>query len=421
MSLPPGRPKEGDVPPGGTARSAAGAPSSTATGSYDVLIAGAGLVGLALAIALAHTGLSVGIVDRTAVAIPELPPEGEGWDARVYAISPGRAAFLRALGAWQGLPLDRIAPVEAMRVHGDAGARLNFSAYELGERALAWIVEERSLRSALVALARTAGVAIHAPATFDSLSWTADAGVLQLAGGGSLSARLIVGADGVRSWVRDAGGVAAVTKPYGQTAVVANFTCERAHRGRAYQWFLDQGGILAWLPLPGRRISMVWSAPEALAQELLALPGDALAAQVADRGQRALGVLGCITPSAGFPLQRVRLSKVTAHRLALVGDAAHGVHPLAGQGVNLGFGDAEVLAMVLRERGPLVDAGAAMLLDRYARRRAEPVLAMQTVTDALAQLFGVRTPWIRSVRNVGMAAIDRLPHARRLLAQSALR
>ena len=156
-------------------------------------------------------------------------------------------------------------------------------------------------------------------------------------------------------------------------------------------------------------------------RELLGLPEHALAARVAHCGRHALGAFECITPAVGFPLQLVKLPNVIAHRLALVGDAAHGVHPLAGQGVNLGFGDAEALTMVLRERGSLADPGAPVLLDRYARRRAEPVLAMRTVTDVLAQLFGMTSPWIRTARNLGMAAIDRLPVAKRLLAQSALR
>jgi ubiquinone biosynthesis UbiH/UbiF/VisC/COQ6 family hydroxylase len=393
----------------------------TAAADYDVLIAGAGLVGLALAPALAGAGLSVALADRARVAAPELPPDGTDWDSRIYAISPGSAAFLRAIGGWQALAPDRIAPVESMRVEGDAGARLDFSAYEQGERALAWIVEERALRAALVPLAHAAGIAIHAPCTFESLSFARDSAVMKLADGGPLTARLVVGADGAHSWVREAAGVAAVVKPYGQTAVVANFACERAHRGRAYQWFLGDGGILAWLPMPGRRVSMVWSAPEALAAALLALPAAALAARVAAEGRHALGAFECITPGAGFALRQVRLPAAIAHRLALVGDAAHGVHPLAGQGVNLGFGDAEGLAVVLRERGPLADAGAAILLERYGRRRAEPVLAMQTVTDGLARLFGATTPWIRSARNLGMAAVDRLPAAKRRLAQSALR
>ncbi len=394
---------------------------SAGSADYDVLIAGAGLVGVALAAALADVGLSVALADRDGLHVAADPAADDDWDARVYAISPGSAEFLRALGAWQALPPDRIAPVETMRVEGDARARLNFSAYELGERALAWIVEERALRQALVPLARVAGVAFHAPCTFETLAFSGATGTLRLADGALLTARLVVGADGVRSWVREAAGITATATPYGQTAVVANFRCERAHHGRAHQWFLDDGGILAWLPLPGRRVSIVWSAPETLARDLLALDPEALAVRVAERGQSALGAFACITSAAGFPLQLVKVANPIAHRLALVGDAAHGVHPLAGQGVNLGFGDARALATVLRDRGSLADPGAPILLDRYARCRAGPVLAMQTLTDAMAQLFGSTAPGLRALRNLGLTAIDALPPARRLLAHAALR
>lgn len=392
---------------------------TAAAPDYDVLIAGAGLVGLALAPALAGTGLKVALADRAPVAVPDA--EAASWDARVYAVSPGSAAFLRSLGAWQGLPADRIASIESMRVVGDAGGTLNFSAWDLGERALAWIVEERALKAALVPLVHASGVAAIAPCTFADLTFTADAGRLALADGTVVTARLIVGADGLRSWVRHAAGIHAAPKPYGQTAVVANFSCVRAHYGRAHQWFLDDGGILAWLPLPGRRISIVWSAPDALADELLALDPVSLSERVAVAGGNALGAFECLTAPAAFPLQFLRLPSMIAHRLALVGDAAHGVHPLAGQGVNLGFGDAEALFTVLRARGPVSDAGAALLLERYARHRALPVRAMQTVTDSLARLFGTSAPWIRSARNLGMAAVNRLPLAKHLLAQSALR
>lgn len=387
----------------------------------DVLVAGAGLPGLAVARAIAQLDLSVTLVDRVGVGRTAPATDAEDWDTRVYAISPGSAAFLRALGAWQRLPCDRVAPVESMRIEGDAGAILNFSAYQLGERALAWIVEERALRDALVPLVHAAGVAIHAPATFEALTFSPDAATLRLGDGTSIAAQVIVGADGVRSWVRDAAGLTAQTRPYAQTAVVANFGCERAHRGRAYQWFRDDGGVLAWLPLPGHRVSIVWSAPEGLAQELLELAPEALAARVASEGAHALGAFSPTTGSAGFPLQSVKPTAAIAHRVALVGDAAHGVHPLAGQGVNLGFGDAEALAAVLHERGPLRDAGAPILLERYARRRSEPVLAMHAVTDGLARLFGAETSWIRSARNLGMAGLERLPAAKRLLAQAALR
>jgi ubiquinone biosynthesis UbiH/UbiF/VisC/COQ6 family hydroxylase len=384
----------------------------------DVLIAGAGLVGLALAAALARNGMTVALLDRQTP-----PPTGDPatWDPRVYAISPGSAAFLQGVGAWQALSCERIAAIESMRIVGDQGATLNFSAYELGERALAWIVEERALRAALLPAIHVAGIDLVTDAEFASLAWSPTEGTLTLADGRRFTASLVVGADGLHSWVRHAAGIVAEPRSYGQQGVVANFDCELAHHGCARQWFRTDGGVLAWLPLPGRRMSIVWSAPDAQAHELLALSHDAFTARVAEAGDSALGALRMITPPAAFPLQSLRLPTSIAHRMALVGDAAHGVHPLAGQGVNLGFGDAQALASVLAERGPVGDAGAPILLERFARRRAEPVLAMHAVTDGLVRMFGPRMPWLKTLRNVGLSAVDRLPIVKRALAQSALR
>lgn len=389
-----------------------------ATGRRDVVVAGAGLVGLALAAALARSGLAVALVDRMQ---PPAAADPQTWDARVYAISPGSAAFLRRVGAWQALACERIAAIESMRIVGDAGATLDFSAYDLGERALAWIVEERALRAALLPAVHTPGLELVTGAGFASLAWSATEGTLTLDDGQRIAGSLIVGADGLNSWVRTAAGIVVEPRSYGQQGVVANFECEVAHHGCARQWFRDDGGVLAWLPLPGRRISMVWSAPDALARELMALPHEALADRVAEAGDNVLGPLRLITPPAAFPLQSLRLPTSVAHRMALVGDAAHGVHPLAGQGVNLGFGDAQALVNVLAERGPVRDAGAPILLERFARRRAEPVLAMHAVTDGLVRMFGPRTPWLRTLRNAGLSAVDRLPLIKRALAHSALR
>ncbi|HEX6944627.1 MAG TPA: FAD-dependent monooxygenase [Casimicrobiaceae bacterium] len=382
----------------------------------DVLVAGAGLVGLAAAVALARGGLQVALVDRAPIEAPAHDPAS--WDSRVYAISPGSARFLDALGAW---PPERLEAVEAMRVKGDSGSSLGFSAYELGERALAWIVEERALRAKLVSRLAPAGVHALPPAPLAGLAFGPSFATATLEGGTTIAARLVVGADGLRSWVRHAAGLAAEPRPYHQTAVVANFSCERPHRGIARQWFLPGEGILAWLPLPGPRISIVWSAPEALADELAALSPGAFAQRVADAGEGGLGRLELVTPPARFPLHFMRLPATVAHRLALVGDAAHGVHPLAGQGVNLGFGDAQALGEVMAGRGPLEDAGAPLLLERHARLRAEPVAAMQAVTDGLARLFGAQGRWVARLRNAGMAAVDRLPPLKRALAQPALR
>ncbi len=390
----------------------------TAGTVYDVVVAGAGLPGLALATAAAQAGLSVAIADAAPIAA--VPVDDASFDLRVYAVSPGSASFLHAIGAWQRLAGERLAPIEAMDVRGDRDARLEFSASDLGERALAWVVEERALRNVLVATALEAGVEPYAGAPFVGLRFDPDRASLVLPEC-TLAARLLVAADGVRSWVRQAAGIVAEPKPYGQRGVVAHFECERAHHGLARQWFRNDGSILAWLPLPGRRMSIVWSAPDALAADLLALEPPALAERVAAAGGHALGALRPISPAAGFPLALLRLATSVAHRFALVGDAAHGVHPLAGQGVNLGFGDARALADVLATRGPVADPGAPLTLGRYARRRTEPVLAMQLVTDGLIRLFGRREPGFAALRNAGMLAVDRLAPLKRVLAQPALR
>ena len=388
----------------------------------DVIIVGAGLVGLALAAALVRAGLSVTLFDRGNVAAAESGVANGGWDQRIYAISPGSASFLHTLGAWQLLPVERIAPIEAMDVRGDAGGRIEFSAYELGERALAWIVENRELNAALVQVARAVpGLDIVAPCAPASIAWRSGGAELRLDDGRTISARLIVGADGMQSWTRSEAGMRVTPRAYGQSGVVANFDTERAHRGRALQWFLADGSVLAWLPLPERRVSIVWSAPSGLASELMALDAVALAARVAETGGHELGAMSAITPAAAFELSFLKLPAVVGDRLALAGDAAHGVHPLAGQGVNLGFSDAAALASILGTRGPVGDAGAAILLERYARRRAGPVLAMQAVTDGLVRLFDVRASWLRALRNRGMSAVGAIGPLKRLLAQPALR
>lgn len=386
---------------------------------HEVLVVGAGLPGLALATSLASAGVDVGLVDRA--PIRAVPVAAGGFDTRVYAISPASARYLESIGAWQRIAASRIERVESMRVEGDRGAVLTFSAYDLGELALAWIVEESSLKQALIeALDDGAAVTRYAPHEPSSLRFDAARAMLEL-DTVSLETQLVVAADGVRSWVREQAGMRIEPRAYAQTAVVANFACANAHGGCARQWFQDDGSVLAWLPLPGRHLSMVWSAPSRLAAELVAMRPDVLAGRVAAAGFESLGRLDLVGEPAAFPLQFLRLPAVIAHRLALVGDAAHGIHPLAGQGVNLGFGDAQALSEAIAARGPVADPGAPMVLERYARRRAEPVLAVQAVTDGLARLFGIRSRWAGMLRNAGLAAVDRLPLAKYALAQPVLR
>jgi len=285
--------------------------------------------------------------------------------------------------------------------------------------ALAHIVESGRLQRVLwECLARREGITLLSPARCARLEVDARGAALALADGRTLHARLVVGADGAQSWVRRNAGLTARAESYGQLGVVANFAVARPHQGFAFQWFRPDG-VLAYLPLPGDRMSMVWSTPEAHARELLALDPASLARTVAAAGGRALGDLEVITPAQGFPLQRVTAESMIGPRVALVGDAAHVVHPLAGQGVNLGFGDARALAEVLRRCGP-ADCGERPILRRYERSRAEAILAMRTVTHGLVRLFGLPGELPSRFRNAGLNLTDRLPVLKSLLVRHAV-
>jgi ubiquinone biosynthesis UbiH/UbiF/VisC/COQ6 family hydroxylase len=252
-----------------------------------------------------------------------------------------------------------------------------------------------------------------------ALTVAPDAAQLVLEDGEEIAAQLVVGADGAGSWVRQAAGIEARVHDYGQLGVVANFACERGHGGTAYQWFREDG-VLAYLPLPGARMSMVWSTPEAHARELMALSAEALEARVAAAGESRLGRLRLLAPAQGFPLRRLEARPLVVPRVALVGDAAHVVHPLAGQGVNLGFGDAAVLAETLGGRETFRDCGDPAVLRRYERARAEAILAMRSVTDGLVRLFSATGRLPDAVRNRGMNLTDRLPVLKNLLVRHAL-
>jgi ubiquinone biosynthesis UbiH/UbiF/VisC/COQ6 family hydroxylase len=314
-----------------------------------------------------------------------------------------------------------------MRVFGDAdpstplrtGSKLEFSAYQMGVAELACILENRHLQHALWQVLQTQDNLdfIH-PARCAALTFAQDAAELTLEDGSTLSAGLVVGADGRNSWVRNQAGISAAPVDYQHHGVVANFNCELSHRGIAHQWFAPDG-ILALLPLPGNRVSMVWSVTPDKSSDLMALTSEALCEHVALASHHTLGKLTIVTAAAAFPLRLLTLPHISAPRVALIGDAAHNMHPLAGQGVNTGFRDARQLAELLINRGGCADCGDAQLLRRYDRKRREDISTMQGTTYALKNLFCNDDPLLRSLRNTGLNATNHLVPLKKALMRHA--
>ncbi len=382
--------------------------------NFDVVIVGGGLAGLSLAVALRRSALSVALLE----GVP--PGRPEGWDSRIYAVSPANARFLDDIGIWRHLDPARLQPVRAMEVHGDLGARLDFSAYESGVSELAWIVESSLMQHELWESAKRQGnLTLLCPATPATLAFSDEAAVLSLTDGRRLTARLMVAADGADSWTRAAAGIDVAFKPYGQLGVVANFACELPHREVACQWFREDG-VLAYLPLPGQRISIVWSTPDDHGRELLALAPAALCDRVTAASAQRLGKLSLLTPAQGFPLRLMRAPRMVHHRLALVGDAAHAIHPLSGHGINLGFQDASVLAERLSTAPAHVDCGDELWLRGFERARKEEVVALQWATDGLQRLFAVPAQPLALLRNFGLNLAQHLPVAKQALARYAM-
>ncbi|HUN69116.1 MAG TPA: FAD-dependent monooxygenase [Burkholderiales bacterium] len=391
---------------------------------FEVAIVGGAVVGAALARALRGARIAL-IAQEPRSGGSALADEAAGSDSRIYAISPANAAFLARLGAWAGIPEARRTPVHAMRVYGDDGSSLiEFDAYRSGCSELAWIVEDGMLQDALWhGLESQDGIALFPGASIETLEIAETEARLQLKDGRMLRAMLVAGADGARSPVREHSGITSERHAYGQTAVVANFACDSPHRNVAYQWFQGgqrDGAVLAFLPLPGNHVSMVWSVGDAEAARLLGLDPATLGREVAAASRNVLGELALVTPPRGFPLQRLVAQRMVVPRVALVGDAAHVIHPLAGQGANLGLQDASALAGTIAGREPGRDSGELRLLRRYERSRAEDILAMRAAVHGLFRLFDARSTRVAQLRNAGLNFADRIPVLKNLLMRQAM-
>ena len=398
--------------------------SSPARQRSDVCIVGNGAIAKTAAIGLSQAGYSVTLLcpAGAAAARPAAGAE-QPWDVRVYALNHTAHDLLSQLRVWDAMDLERVAPVESMKVNGDGknGGDLEFDAFGAHVEALAWIVEDRNLNQALDAALKFAPNVQQVHGRAASLDGSGTHARVALDDGSVIECELVVGADGAHSWVRGQCDIGYDYRSYHQRAIVTNFSCAKPHHGVAHQWFTCEEGIIALLPLPGNRVSLVWSAPDALAGTLMEETLSELAVRLAQYCEDELGALRPLVPEEvkAVPLALVRPHSIIGPRVALAGDAAHVVHPLAGHGMNLGFGDVADLLKVLEEREAHRGIGDNRVLSRYARARKEDVFLMQLATDGLERLFGANLEPLRVVRNLGLNLIDKFPFVkRRLIAQA---
>ncbi len=369
--------------------------------SVDVLVRGRGAVGSSLALALAAQGLSVGVTGR--------PEPARAGDVRTYALNAASVALLTGLKVWDALPADAMSPVYDMIVNGDGLAdqpagRLSFSAWQQGLRELAVIVDAAALDAQLAIALRFSPHVRDVP--------------------DDCRAELTALCEGRESSAREALGVSFNTRPYGHRALAARLTADQPHRGVARQWFRAGGEVLALLPfdrpLAGASYGLVWSCDAARAEVLQHMQPAEFEQELQTITSMAAGRLSLASDRSSWPLAMARAEAVSGPGWVLLGDAAHIVHPLAGQGLNLGLGDVTALAQVLADREPWRPLGDERLLRRYARQRLAPTLAMGELTDALQRLFAHSSPLAQNLRNRGLDALNQLTPVKRWLTQRAL-
>jgi 2-octaprenylphenol hydroxylase len=393
---------------------------------FDVAIVGGGPVGACAAALLARgagagaAGLRVALIEPQ---VPRPPAAGAAPDARVVAISRASETLLTSAGAWPAIAGPRACAYERMRiwhesVAADGADVLVFDAADVGEPNLGFIVESRLLQTALLAAFSAAGGHLES-AQFSSLAIEAD-GVSIATSRGALRARLVVGADGAQSAVRTAAGLAAEVRDYRQTAIVATVATARPHALTAWQRFM-KNGTLAFLPLFDGTSSIVWSADESLAAELIRASASDFARELDRASDLALGATRLVSERVSFPLRRLAAPRYVAQRVALVGDAAHVVHPLAGQGVNLGLLDAgalaqEVAAAVARREDP----GSLGVLRAYERWRKSEVAVMAASIDAFDRLLAHGSGPLARLAQRGLAWVNRSQELRRFFIRRAL-
>ena len=397
---------------------------ATRRNPLDAVVAGGGVIGAATALMLAREGQSVALVE------PRHPPAWtlQARDLRVYALAPDNARLLEDLGIWPAVRDARVQPYRRMRVWDAAGGdALVFDADALGQPQLGWIVENALLVDRLWAALAAAGVRLHCPARIESLQQDAAGVHLQLDDGVQLHARFAVAADGAQSALRDLAGIGCTRHDYAQRGVVAFIASEQAHQDTCWQRFLPSGP-LAVLPfnsgadptLQDHLSSIVWTLPESEALRLLAADEAVFEAEVTAALGSELGPMRLVSPRAAFPLQRQLAETYVRDRVILMGDAAHAVHPLAGQGVNLGLRDVAALRDMLRSATHRqADAASPARLARWARtRRSESVVAAHAF-DAINRAYSNDALWPTLLRGHALGLAGRLPPLSRALWRHA--
>ncbi|MGH8503855.1 MAG: UbiH/UbiF/VisC/COQ6 family ubiquinone biosynthesis hydroxylase [Gammaproteobacteria bacterium] len=390
--------------------------SAQAPAWQDVVVIGGGMVGATVACALAEQGLRVTVVEARE---PGRFDSDADYDARVSAVSPGSEMILKALGAWPSEHAARLCPYRNMHVWDAAGpGEIHFDCCELHEPRLGYIVEHRVLQHALVRRLHALGeVTWRCPDELAHFAVTEDHVAVELAGGAQVSARLLIGADGAHSLVRTLAGIMFHARDYDHSALIATAGTQLPHAHTAWQRFVPDG-VLAFLPLADGRCAIVWSIPDARARALAAMPDDDFKHALGAEFDYRLGHIDACGPRAVFPLRGGQADRYVLPRVALIGDAAHGIHPLAGLGANLGFMDAAVLAETIGESRR--DIGSLRVLRRYERaRRGDNELTMRAM-EGFKFLFERQATGWRWLRGMGVNMTDAATPLKRLIMRRAM-
>jgi 2-octaprenyl-6-methoxyphenol hydroxylase len=402
--------------------------ASDAVSDFDVVIAGAGMAGATFALACAHAGLRCVLIDPL-VFDDQVAPS---FDGRASAIAYSSFRQWQVLGAGDRLkphacPIDHILVTDGKTPGAASGpghpSFLRFDAAEIADRSdgepMGWLIENRHIRAALAATVAETDIAVWAPAAVAGVERDARGATVILKDGRRVSAPLLVGAEGRRSVVREAAGINVIGWDYPQSGVVATVRMAEPHGNVAHEYFLP-GGPFAILPLTENRASLVWTEPHKRAAALREASDEAFQAHLERRFGEFLGALEVVGPRFVYPLNLSLAERMTAPRIALLGDAAHGVHPIAGQGLNLGLKDAAALAEVLADAARLGEnIGSEAVLERYARWRRFDNVMLAAATDVFTRLFSNDLAPVRLVRGLGLAVVNRIGPARRFFMQEA--